>query len=268
MPSLRNLILHSAKADLAVGMKKLLTLCLIGLTSTAFAADSILIVLTNHSELGDTGKKTGFYLSEASHPYEVFTKAGYEVSLASPEGGEAPVDPSSMDLKDEANKTFWVKYGNGDEQSPFASETKKLSEINARDYEGIFFAGGHGTVWDFPNSEALQDLTSSIYASGGVVGAVCHGPAALLNVKLPNGTHLIDGKKVAVFTNEEEEAVELTKVVPMLLETSFEDKGAMVQLADKFTENAVRDGRLVTGQNPASAKKTAELFVAALKDRN
>lgn len=247
-------------------MKKFLALLLLGLSPAALATESILLVLTNHGELGETGKKTGFFLSEASHPYKVFKNAGYNVSLASPTGGKAPVDPGSMDLDDAANQEFWETYGNGDKNAPFANETKKLSEIEAKNYVGIFFAGGHGTVWDFPDSEALQNLTAQIYTEGGVVGAVCHGPAALLNVKLPDGTLLINGKEVAVFTNQEEEAVELTNVVPLLLETEFKERGAKVRTADNFTENAVRDGRLITGQNPASATKTAELFVAALND--
>ncbi|MFC7337328.1 type 1 glutamine amidotransferase domain-containing protein [Haloferula chungangensis] len=226
----------------------------------------LLLVLTNHGELGETGKKTGFFLSEAAHPHEVFTEAGYEVTLASPKGGFAPLDPKSLKLDDAANEAFWKAFGNGDEDRPGVAKTMALSEVKPGEFGGIFFAGGHGTMWDFRASAELRAVTASIYSRGGVVGAVCHGPAALVNLKLPDGSLLVSGKKVAVFTNEEEDKVELSKVVPFMLQTAFEDMGAKVQTAAPFSENALRDGRLVTGQNPASAKKAGELFVEALGD--
>ena len=249
----------------ATGMKFLFT-AFFALALTAFAAEKkpLLLVLTNHGDLGDTGKSTGFFLSEAAHPYGVFTEAGYEVELASPRGGFAPVDPKSFDTDDKANAVFWKKFGNNDKEKPGVATSTALSKVKPAAYAGIFFAGGHGAVWDFPNSAALQTVTASIYVQGGVVGAVCHGPAALVNVKLPDGSALISGKKVAVFTNEEEDKVQLSKVVPFMLQTAFEKKGATVITAEPFTENAVRDGRLVTGQNPASAHKSAKLFVEAL----
>lgn len=224
----------------------------------------ILLVLTNHSELGDTGKLTGFFLSEAAHPYEVFQQNNHPVTLASPKGGFAPLDPKSFDLEDKANAEFWGKFGNADKDKPGVEKTIALSEVDPGAYAAIFFAGGHGSVWDFPNSEVLQKLTAKIYENKGAVGAVCHGPAALVNVKLSDGSHLIAGKKTAVFTNSEEKAVELTETVPFLLQTAFEKAGATVETAKDFSENAVRDGRLVTGQNPASAKKAAELLLEAL----
>lgn len=248
---------------------KTLILFFLGLAMTAVAAEKrpLLLVLTNHGQLGDTGKKTGFYLSEASHPYEVFTKAGYTVKLCSPKGGLAPLDPKSLKTDDdEANERFWSKFGNGDESSPGVGETMPLSEVKPGEYGGIFFAGGHGTMWDFPASAEVRAVTSSIYSRGGVVGAVCHGPAALVNLKLPDGELLVSGKKVAVFTNEEEKKVELTDVVPFMLEDAFKDMGAEVEKTAPFSENAVRDGRLVTGQNPASARKAATLFVEALAE--
>ncbi|MFK7852134.1 MAG: type 1 glutamine amidotransferase domain-containing protein [Akkermansiaceae bacterium] len=246
-------------------MKKLIV-ALVALPLMVFGEEApILLVLTNHAELGKTGKKTGFFLSEAAHPYKVFTKDGIGVTLASPEGGFAPIDPKSLDLKDEANASFWEEYGNGNKDKPGVEETLELSKAVAANYSAIFFAGGHGTVWDFPDSKAVQSVTAKIYENGGVVGAVCHGPAALVHVKLSDGSHLLNGKNTAVFTNAEEEAVGLTKEVPFLLETAFEKAGATVKVAENFTENAVRDGRLITGQNPASAEKTAELLVEALK---
>lgn len=243
----------------------LLTLLLFPLTAFA-EKPAILLVLTNHSELGDTGKLTGFFLSEAAHPYEVFAGHGHPVTLASPKGGFAPIDPKSFDLKDKGNALFWKKYGNGNADKPGVAKTLALGDVDPTTFGAIFFAGGHGTVWDFPESKPAQKLTAVIYEAGGAIGAVCHGPSALVNVKLSDGSHLLKGKQTAVFTNAEEEAVGLTKTVPFLLQTAFEKAGATVVVADNFTENAVRDGRLVTGQNPASAKKSAELLIEAMKD--
>lgn len=226
----------------------------------------ILLVLTNNGKMGETDTKTGFYLSEAAHPYAVFTEANYPVVLASPKGGFAPVDPKSMELEDdEANQAFWEKYGSSQDDHKGVAETKSLADLKPEDFSGVFYAGGHGTMWDLPTSEQVQRITAAIHKQGGVVGAVCHGPAALVNVKLEDGSHLIDGKKVAVFTDSEEEAVKLADTVPFLLETKFQDLGATVVPGENFTENAIRDGQLVTGQNPASAHKAAELFVEALE---
>lgn len=244
-----------------MAMKQLM----IGLVGAgAVGAAEILLVLTNHEELGDTGKKTGFYLSEASHPYEVFVEAGHEVVLASPKGGVAPIDPKSLKLEDEANRVFWVKFGNGDAEEPAVSDTVALEEVEEQEFDGIFFAGGHGTMWDLPESEVVQSSIREVYESGKPVGAVCHGPAALVNVTLSGGEKLIAGKEVAVFTNAEEEAVELAGVVPFLLQTKFEEAGAKVKVGENFSENAIRDGLLVTGQNPASAKKAGQLFLEAM----
>jgi len=248
---------------------KAILLAFLASASMAFAADkpAILLVLTNHGELGDTGKPTGFYLSEAAHPYEIFTANDHVVRLASPEGGFAPLDPDSLKLEDEANAAFWEEFGNGDKEKPGVAETLALSEVRPGEFRGIFFAGGHGTMWDFPTSASVRAVTASIYSRGGVVGAVCHGPAALVNLKLPPKEELLAaGKKVAVFTNAEEKAVELEEVVPFMLQDAFEAMDAEVVTADNFSENAVRDGRLITGQNPASAKKAARLFVDALSE--
>jgi len=247
-------------------MKKLI-LALISFPLMAVAEKpAILMVLTNHAKLGDTGKPTGFYLSEAAHPYEVFTANGHTVTLASPKGGFAPLDPKSLELDDEANAAFWKKFGNADDTKPGIEKTTALEGLRAEDFGAIFFVGGHGTVWDFPGSEEIRRLTAGIYENQGVVGAVCHGPAALVNVKLSDGNHLLAGKKTAVFTNSEEEAVGLSETVPFLLQTAFEKAGAKVETAADFTENAIRDGRLVTGQNPASAKKSAELLARAVSE--
>lgn len=235
--------------------------------NSAPAPKPILLVLTNHAKLGDTGKRTGFYLSEAAHPWEVFEKAGHPVTLASPLGGFSPLDPKSYDLKDPVNAAFWEKVGSGEEkdQTLGVKNTVSLASVDASKYSAVFYAGGHGTMWDFRQNEDIQRVTASIYDGGGVVGAVCHGPAALLEVKLSDGTPLVKGKKVAPFTNQEEEAVGLTTTVPYLLQSELESAGAEAVPGENFAENAIADGRLVTGQNPSSAKKAAELVVQALK---
>ncbi len=224
---------------------------------------TITIVLTNHGKLGDTDKATGFFLSEAAHPYKVFTDAGYTVTITSPLGGFAPLDPKSKKLDDPANKAFWEKFGttkNGRD----GIETKPLE---ADKDVAIFFAGGHGAMWDFPSSKALQKSAELVYKNGGVIGSVCHGPAALIGIKDPaTGDPLVKGKNLAVFTDKEEAAVKLTDTVPFLLQTELEKLGATVKTAPNFTENAIRDGRVVTGQNPASATKAAELVVEALSE--
>jgi putative intracellular protease/amidase len=249
---------------------RLLSIAAVAFSTAAMAADAvkkpILLVLTNEAKLGKTQGRTGFYLSEAAHPYEVFTKAGYKVTLASPMGGFAPLDPKSFDEKDGTNAAFWKKFGSGEENNATlgVKETIAVSGVNPADFSAVFFAGGHGTMWDFRGNKDINRLTATIYEDGGVVGAVCHGPAALVDVKLTDGAALVKGKKVAAFTNEEEEAVGLAGVVPFLLQNQLEEAGATLVAAENFAENAVADGRLVTGQNPASATKTAELVVAAL----
>ncbi len=208
----------------------------------------VLIALTSHSELGDTGRKTGFYVSEAAEPWAVFTEAGYEVGLVSVAGGRPPVD--GLDESDPLQQKF---LGTVDlENTPVAAD------LDATAYDAIFFAGGHGAMWDFPVADDLLKLAADIYERGGVVAAVCHGPSALVSLKLSDGSYLVDGKKVAGFTNAEEEAVGLTEVVPFLLADKLTERGAIHQAADNFTPQAVTDERLVTGQNPQSAQVTAE----------
>ena len=223
--------------------------------------ERVLIVLTNHTQLGDTGRETGFYLSEASHPYAAFQEAGYQVDFASPTGEAASIDPTSYDMSDPLNRSFV------EDSSVMAAIEDTLSplEVVPDDYEAIFFAGGHGTMWDFPDDQSLSQLTAAIYEDGGVVAAVCHGPAALVNVELSNGQHLLEGKTVAAFTNEEEEAVGLTGVMPFLLETTLIEQGAEHTEAENFQPHVVVSGRLVTGQNPASATGVAEEVVTLLR---
>ncbi|MBC2604028.1 type 1 glutamine amidotransferase domain-containing protein [Puniceicoccus vermicola] len=229
--------------------------------SGLWAKDSILLVVTNHSELGDTGKETGYFLSEVAHPWKVFRDAGYEVVFGSPEGGFAPMDPKSFDLEDSVNLEFWQ---NLDAVEGLAT-TLSLEEVDPDEFAAVFFAGGHGAMWDFPEDSDLQETAVSIYESGGAVGAVCHGPAALVNIQLSDGSYLVEGKKVGGFTNSEEEAVGLTDTVPFLLESRLEERGGDFVAGADFQEQVVTDERLVTGQNPASAEAAAEAIVKILQ---
>lgn len=225
------------------------------------SSQKILIVLTNHDRLGTTGRKTGFFLDEVAHPYAVFTQAGFEVDFVSPTGEEAPIDPKSYDLDDPLNQQFV------ENETVMAQIEDTLSpqEIDSSEYSAVFFAGGHGVMWDLPDNQELAQITATIYERGGIVGAVCHGPAGLVNVRLSDGTYLVAGKELTAFTNEEEEAVELTDQMPFLLETKLIERGAQHTEADNFQSHVVVSDRLVTGQNPASATQTAEEMIELLQ---
>lgn len=205
-----------------------------------------LLVLTSHEDLGGV-RKTGFHLGEAAHPWKELTDAGIEVELASIDGGAAPQDGRSED--DPVQEEFLTTMADQLEN------TVKLADVNATDYDAVIFVGGHGTMWDFPNNEAVNVLGREVYEGGGVVGAVCHGPAALVGMVLSDGTPLVRGKTLAAFTNAEEEAVGLTDVVPFLLQSELENLGARHTASENFTENVEVSDRLVTGQNPASARR-------------
>ena len=239
----------------------LLFLTLFSFVSCQSESKKVLIVVTNQSDLVGTGKKTGYYLPEVSHPYYKFIKAGLVVDFASPKGGVAPMDPKSLDLKDPLNKKFYENK----ELMGKLENTLSLKSVNPKDYKAIIFAGGHGTMWDFADSEAVSKVSREIYESGGVVAAVCHGPAALVNIKLSNGEYLIKGKKVTGFTNEEEDIVQLSKYMPFMLEDKLKERGAKFEGAKAWSEKVVVDGRIVTGQNPASASELGNKVVELLK---
>lgn len=218
----------------------------------------VLLVLTSHAELGDTGKPTGAYLPEIAHPYDVFTAAGFEVDFATIRGGRAPLD--GLDAKDESSQRFLADPA----MQARLAETPALASVDPAAYAAIFFAGGHGTMWDFPNDPAIGRVAGAILSRGGVVAAVCHGPAALLAIAV-DGAPLVRGKRVAAFTNAEEAAVGLTKVVPFLLADALIAQGAIHEGAPNFEAKVVVDGRLVTGQNPASARPAAEAVARLLR---
>ena len=226
-----------------------------------------LIVVTSHDRLGNTGKHTGYYLPEVSHPYYALLDAGVAVDIASPQGGAAPMDPSSGDRTDPANARFLDTPDDRDK----VEHTVRLAAVDPSTYDAILFAGGHGTMWDFREDRDVQRLAAAIHDAGGVVAAVCHGPAALVDVRLSSGDYLVAGKRVTGFSNDEEEAAKLTAVVPFLLESALVERGGRYQKADGlWKEHVVTDGRLVTGQNPASAagvgRAVAELIQSAEKE--
>lgn len=206
-----------------------------------------MFVVTSHSEKGNTGEKTGYYLGEVSHPWDVLHSAGYEIDFVSPQGGKAPVD--AFDMTDSINKKFWdnTVYRHKIEH------TKKPSEVNPEEYVAIHYAGGHGAMWDFADNKEIAKIAAKIYENNGVVSAVCHGPSGLVNIKLSDGSYLVDGKKVNAFTNEEEVKVKLEDIVPFLLEDKLKERGGIFEKSAPFTQHVVTDQRLVTGQNPQSA---------------
>lgn len=217
----------------------------------------ILIATTSHTEKGDTGLPTGAYLTEIAHPYAVLTRAGYDVEFASVEGGKIPLD--GVDKADAESLTFLANHG-----TDLATSIPAEKVVPSR-YDAIYFAGGHGAMWDLPDSDAFQRVTTAIYERGGVVAAVCHGPAALVNVKLSSGHYLIEGKSVSAFTNDEERAAQLDEVVPFLLADALEAHGADHEAAPNWQKKVVVSGRLVTGQNPASAAGVAEGVLGVLE---
>lgn len=222
--------------------------------------DKILFVVTSHGELGDTGKKTGYFLSEVTHPWSVLGEY-YDIDVVSPEGGRPPVD--GFDLSDPINASFW----NDAAWQKEMGETMSPGEVNPAEYKAIFYAGGHGAMWDFPNNEALAKIAATIYEGGGIIAAVCHGPAGLLPIKLQDGSFLVRGKKLTSFTNPEEEANGTSKIVPFLLETALENEGALFQEGALWADQVVVDGRLITGQNPMSALSLGKTLLNALRNR-
>jgi putative intracellular protease/amidase len=222
----------------------------------------ILMVLTSHDDLGDTGKKTGFWLEEFAAPYYVFKDAGSEVTLASPKGGQPPLDPSSDadDAQTEATHRFkGDKAAQGD-----LARTAVLSTISADDFDAIFFPGGHGPLWDLSEDADSIKLIESFFASNRPIGAVCHAPAVFKHPKRADGKKLVSGKTVTGFTNTEEEAVGLTKVVPFLVEDMLKANGGNYQKGTDWASFVVTDGTLVTGQNPASSEDAARKLLDLL----
>jgi putative intracellular protease/amidase len=224
----------------------------------------IVMVLTSHDRLGETGRKTGFWLEEFAAPYFVFRDAGVELTLASPKGGQPPIDPKS-DLPE--NQTAAMARFKSDEAAQKAlASTIPLASVRAVDYDTVFYVGGHGPMWDLAESPVSIALLASFYDSGKPIALVCHSPGVLRHVT-SNGAPLVMGKRVTGFTNEEEEEVQLTRVVPFLVEDELTRLGATFEKVSKWQPFSIVDGRLVTGQNPASSTSAAEALLGVLAAR-
>ena len=223
---------------------------------------NILMVLTSHDQLGDTGKKTGFWLEEFAAPYYVLKDAGQEITLASPKGGQPPVDPKSDDPDAQTDATRRFK-GDAKAQAQLAS-TNRLGSVRSSDFDAVFYPGGHGPLWDIAEDAQSKALIEQTLADGKPVALVCHAPAVLKNVEAQDGTPLVAGKAVTGFTNDEEEAVGLTSVVPFLLEDVLKQLGAQFSKAEPFKPHVVREGLLITGQNPSSSEPAAKALLEAL----
>ncbi len=222
----------------------------------------ILMVLTSHDKLGDTGNKTGFWLEEFAAPYYVFKDAGAEVTLASPKGGQPPLDPSSdaEDAQTEATKRF---KSDAAAQKDLAN-TAVLSEVSAADFDAVFYPGGHGPLWDLAEDADSRALIEAFHKADRPVGAVCHAPAVFRHTKGADGQPLVSGKKVTGFTNSEEEGVGLRDVVPFLVEDMLKASGAEYRKGADWESFVLVDGKLVTGQNPASSEDAARKLLALL----
>ena len=223
----------------------------------------ILIVLTSHDQLGDTGKKTGFWLEEFAAPYYVLKDAGAAITLASPKGGQPPLDPKS-DLPEFQTETTGRFHADTAAQTQLAN-TRKLADVSADDFDGIFYPGGHGPLWDMPDNATSIALIEAFVKAGKPVGAVCHAPAVLVNVRGKDGEFLIKGKRVTGFANSEEDAVGLTTVVPFLLEDKLKERGGNYSKGPDWSPYVLVDGKLVTGQNPASSGPAAEALLKMLR---
>jgi putative intracellular protease/amidase len=222
----------------------------------------ILMVLTSHDKLGDTGKETGFWLEEFAAPYYVFKDAGAEITLASPKGGQPPVDPSSDadDAQTEDTKRF-----KGDEAAQkMLAHTAVLSSVTADSFDAIFYPGGHGPLWDLAEDGDSKSLIEAFAADNRPIGAVCHAPAVFKHTKGADGKPLVSGKTMTCFTNSEEEGAGLTGVVPFLVEDMLKANGATYQKGDDWASFVVTDGKMVTGQNPASSTEAARKLLSLL----
>lgn len=229
------------------------------MTRQASELKPILFVVTSNPVKGATGIPTGFNLAEVTHPLEKLQQAGIRVEIASIQGGAAPLD-GLEDMKDPVVARYWADA----EFRHAIANTLRIDDVDPARYSAVMFAGGHGTMWDFPDSAGTQKLIREIDAAGGIVSAVCHGPAALVNARRADGSLLVAGKRVAAFTDGEEEEVQSTHVVPFLLASTLNERGALHQDSPNWSNKVVVDGRLITGQNPQSAASLGEALRDAL----
>ena len=224
---------------------------------------NILIVLTSHDKLGNTGEKTGFWLEELAAPYYVFKDAGATLTLSSPAGGQPPLDPKSNlpDFRTDDTRRFEKDA----EATAQLAATLRLSEVNASDYDAVFYPGGHGPLWDLTEDTRSVSIIETLLAAGRPVAAVCHAPGVLRHAKQANGQPLVKGLRATGFSNSEEDAVQLSDVVPFLVEDMLKQKGAEYSKGPDWASYVVRDGLLITGQNPGSSAETARELIKAIK---
>ena len=215
----------------------------------------VLFVLTSHDKLGNTGEKTGFWTEELAAPYYALSDKGVDITLASPKGGLPPIDPKSEDPSSQTDATR--RMDNDEVLKDKLKNTHKLSDVKSEDFDAVFYPGGHGPLWDLAEDKVSQQLIADFYTNEKPVAFVCHAPGVLKDVKI-DGEYLVNGKNVTGFTNSEEEAVQLTDVVPFLVEDMLKKNGGSYSKIEDWSPYAVVDGRLITGQNPASSEKVAE----------
>ncbi|WP_298334115.1 type 1 glutamine amidotransferase domain-containing protein [uncultured Erythrobacter sp.] len=225
-------------------------------------SNRVLIVLTSHDQLGETGEKTGFWLEEFAAPYYVFKDAGAQITLASPLGGQPPLDPKSNEPDFQTAATH--RFEADDDAKAQLAETKRLSEVNANDFDAVFYPGGHGPLWDLFENENSIKLVEDFWAQDKVISAVCHASIAFANARDKDGEYIVKGRNVTGFTNSEEDAVQLTDVVPVLVEDTLIARGGKYTKKGDFEPYATRDGNLITGQNPASSEAAAQSVLDTL----
>ncbi|SDF20878.1 type 1 glutamine amidotransferase domain-containing protein [Phytopseudomonas seleniipraecipitans] len=223
----------------------------------------VLMVLTSHDQLGDTGAKTGFWLEEFVAPYYVFKDAGAEIVLASPAGGQPPLDPKSD--QPDAQTELTHRFKADPQAQQHLASTVKLETVNQQDFDTVFYPGGHGPLWDLAESKHSISLIEAFERAGKPIGFVCHAPGALRHVKAADGSPLIKGRRVTGFSNSEEAGVQLTDVVPFLIEDEFQKLGAHYEKGADWASFVITDGKLVTGQNPASSEEAAKALLEQLK---
>jgi len=224
----------------------------------------ILIVLTSHDTLGNTGRKTGFWLEEFAAPYYAFVDAGATVTLASPKGGQPPLDPKSDDPDAQTDATR--RFRQDTEAQRVLASTRRLADVQAADYDAVFYPGGHGPLWDLAEDTKSVGLIETMLAAGKPVSAVCHAPGVLRHAKTADGKPLVQGRQVTGFSNAEEAAVQLTDVVPFLVEDELSRLGGLYSSGPDWQPHVVSDGLLVTGQNPASSVGVAQALLERLKN--
>ena len=225
----------------------------------------VLIVLTSHDQLGNTGRKTGFWLEELAAPYYAFKEAGAQIVLASPKGGQPPLDPKSNEPNFQTDLTR--RFENDAEATAQLAATVRLDSVSQADFDTVFYPGGHGPLWDLAEDRNSIALIEAFLAANKPVALVCHAPGVLRHVRTPAGRPLVEGKQVTGFTNTEEAAVELTDIVPFLVEDELKAKGGIFSRGDDWGSYVVRDGLLITGQNPGSSAEAAAVLVDQLQQR-